>query len=367
MKKNILFIVGNRPNFIKLYPLFHTFERRSKHQLFICHTGQHLSFNMYDIFWDNFNLPKPDFTLNIKGNNVCDTIGKNIIGINEVLQSQNFDIIIVFGDVNATVSGAIVGAHSQTKVAHIEAGLRSFDRKMPEEINRIITDHLSDFLFVSEPSGIINLKNEGFKDNNIFHVGNIMIETLILTRKKWESCLLDPKLTYLIQQKPVLSTFHRPENVDNKENLNQVINILLNIAETAPVLFPLHPRTKSKLSTFDLYKKVDEHPNVHILDPLGYFEFIKLISNSSLVITDSGGIQEETSYLNKPCITFRKNTERPITIEQGTNCLLSIWEDDVFKKIEMHITKLRNRTSNSITFWDDQVSERIFSILNNIL
>lgn len=366
--KKILLIAGTRPNFVKLAPLYHQLKKEEAlFDLSICHTGQHFDFNMSDIFWQSLQLPTPDFQLNIKGNSVADTIGKSIIGINEVVQQHTFDLLIVFGDVNATVAGAIVGAQSKIPVMHIEAGLRSFDRTMPEEVNRVITDHVSNYLMVSEPSGVINLQNEGFEGDKIIFVGNIMIECLLNSKHHWEAITLTSDLDTFYQQKPIVATFHRPENVDERKNLEHIVDILFTLSFTQPVVFPIHPRTKSRMMQFGLLKQFENNKNILISEPLGYFEFLKLVSNAKLVITDSGGIQEETSYLNIPCVTFRKNTERPITITIGTNLLLDISEVDYNALIYQHIKKINSRTPLSIPLWDNNVSHRIVEFIKKAL
>jgi UDP-N-acetylglucosamine 2-epimerase (non-hydrolysing) len=366
--KKILMIAGTRPNFIKLAPLYHRIKSESPSiQTLICHTGQHFDFNMSDIFWQNLELPAPDFQLNIKGSGVVDTIGKTLLGINEIVSKQHFDLVIVFGDVNATAAGAIAGAQSRIPVMHVEAGLRSFDRDMPEEINRVITDHVSDYLMVSERGGITNLKREGFQDDKIFMVGNIMIECLLQTKKHWLTIKLSEEIQSFYDRKPVVATFHRPENVDNPGTLQRVIDILHSFSAEQPVVFPIHPRTKSKLEQSQLLGKIKNDANILLTEPLSYFEFLKLVSNSSLVITDSGGIQEETSFLRIPCITFRKNTERPITVELGTNLMMDIHDLNFRAGIENHITGLRNRILVPIPLWDSQVSQRIVSIIRKVL
>ena len=317
--RKILLIAGTRPNFIKLAPLYHRIKSEAPEiQPLICHTGQHFDFNMSDIFWQNLELPSPDFQLNIKGNGVVDTIGKTLLGINEIIGQQHFDLVIVFGDVNATAAGAIAGAQSRIPVMHVEAGLRSFDRDMPEEINRVITDHVSDYLMVSEPSGLKNLKQEGFPDSRVIMIGNIMIECLIRTKKHWEAIKLGKGIQLFYDRKPVVATFHRPENVDNPVTLQRMIDILQGLSARHSVVFPVHPRTKSRLEQYKLMEQIENNANILLTEPLSYFEFLKLVSNARLVITDSGGVQEETSFLNIPCITFRKNTERPVTVELGT-------------------------------------------------
>lgn len=366
--KKILLVAGTRPNFIKLAPLYHRIiSEAPEFRPYICHTGQHFDFNMSDIFWQNLELPAPDFQLGIKGNGVADTIGKTILGINEVIQQQAFNLVIVFGDVNATAAGAIVGAQSRIPVIHVEAGLRSFDRDMPEEINRIITDHVSDYLMVSEPSGIKNLKNEGFPDTKVLMVGNIMIECLLRTRKHWEDTKLPDEIDRLYSVKPVIATFHRPENVDNKDNLQRVVDILIQFAENQPLIFPVHPRTKAKLEEYGFWKKLSGIKQLLMTEPLSYFQFLKLTSNASLVITDSGGVQEETSFLNIPCVTFRKNTERPVTVDMGTNMLMQIWDEDYFDKIKEHINRITERSAISIPLWDAEVSKRIVASIRTQL
>jgi UDP-N-acetylglucosamine 2-epimerase (non-hydrolysing) len=252
-------------------------------------------------------------------------------------------------------------------VMHVEAGLRSFDREMPEEINRVITDHVSDYLMVSEPSGLANLKREGFPDNKMFMVGNIMIECLLRTRKHWEAIRLSPEMGSFYDQKPVVATFHRPENVDDPEALQRILGILRSFYKDQPVVFPVHPRTRSKLEQAGLFGQLLNEPNLLLTDPLSYFEFLKLVSNARLVITDSGGVQEETSFLNIPCVTFRKNTERPVTTIQGTNLLINIQDPDYFNKISSHKEQIARRAISVIPLWDDKVSSRITDVIHTFI
>jgi UDP-N-acetylglucosamine 2-epimerase (non-hydrolysing) len=366
--KKILLVAGTRPNFIKLAPLYHRIKSESRGiQPLICHTGQHFDFNMSDIFWQNLELPSPDFQLGIKGSGVVDTIGKTLLGINEIIGHQQFDLLIVFGDVNATVAGAIAGAQSRIPVMHVEAGLRSFDRDMPEEINRVITDHISDWLMVSESSGVRNLKHEGIPDQKVCLIGNIMIECLLRTKKHWEAIKLGAEIQSFYDHKPVVATFHRPENVDNPETLERLIQILLSFSADHRVVFPIHPRTKMRLEQHRFLGTLQRNSNILITEPLSYFEFLKLVSNSQLVITDSGGVQEETSFLAVPCVTFRKNTERPVTVELGTNLMMDIQDLEFRSQIANHIMAVRKREISSIPLWDDQVSHRIVSQIEKIL
>lgn len=366
--KNVLLVAGTRPNFIKLAPLYHRIQSEAAGiRPYICHTGQHFDFNMSDIFWQNLELPSPDFQLNIKGAGVVDTIGKTILGINEVVQQQAFDLVIVFGDVNATAAGAIVGAQSRIPVMHVEAGLRSFDREMPEEVNRVITDHISDYLMVSEPSGIKNLQREGFPDSKVWMVGNIMIECLLRTKKHWESISLDKGIQAFYDRKPVVATFHRPENVDNPATLRRIIDILHHFSPRQPVVFPVHPRTKSRFIENGLFGDLQKDPEILVTEPLSYFEFLKLVSNARLVITDSGGVQEETSFLNIPCVTFRRNTERPVTVQSGTNIMMNIFDEDYADRIQQHVSRLQQVRAITIPLWDDQVSRRILDTVLSAL
>ena len=365
--KSILLIAGTRPNFIKLAPLYHRLKQNQKHSVYICHTGQHFDFNMSDVFWQNLELPEPDFKLDIKGDGVVDIIGKTILGLNDVIRNNEFNLVVVFGDVNATVAGAIVAAQSGLKLMHVEAGLRSFDRSMPEEINRVITDHISDYLMVSEQSGIDNLLHEGFPDSKFSLVGNIMIESLLNTKHKWENIDIPDELNEIMYSNPAVLTFHRPENVDREDCLNKIVEIIETVASKHKIIFPIHPRTKLKLGQYNLLHMLEQHENVHLTEPLSYFSFLKIISKAGVVITDSGGIQEETSFLNIPCVTFRKNTERPITITSGTNILLNIWQDDYFERITNHIETINNRKHFHYPMWNDTVSLRIVEFIDEIL
>ncbi len=362
--KKILLVAGTRPNFIKLAPLYHSLKKANI-AIKICHTGQHYDKNMSGVFWETLNLPKPDYNLNIRGLSVPEIIGKTTIELGNLLMSDKFDMIIVFGDVNATVGGAIAATQLRIPTMHVESGLRSFDRNMPEENNRIITDHISDFLMVSEESGMRNLKNEGISDNKIFFVGNIMIECLLMTKKKWENIIFPKEIqSFINSDKFVVSTFHRPENVDKEIHLNKIVNILIELSKITKVIFPLHPRTKKNLKKYNLFKNL-LNENIIVTEPLDYFTFLKLVASSYFVITDSGGIQEETSFLNIPCATFRKNTERPITIEIGTNRLFSIDNKQAVNDVLLHVAKKLNSKVPSIPAWDSNVSNRIVKIIKN--
>ena len=361
----ILLIAGTRPNFIKLAPLFHQLKKQNWCEIKICHTGQHYDKNMSDIFWEYLDLPNPDYALGVGGGTVPEVIGNTTIALSKLISSENpkFNLVIVFGDVNATVSGAITASQLGVPVMHVEAGLRSFDRTMPEEINRIITDHISNYLMVSENSGLEHLKKEGIDDSKVFFVGNIMIETLIKTKAKWSSIALPAELNDLEDDKYIVCTFHRPENVDFESQLKIVVDRLNLLSNWMKVVFPLHPRTKSRLETWGLLEQLENNKNIILLPPLGYFEFLKLVSKSRLVVTDSGGIQEETSFLNKACITIRKNTERPVTITEGTNILMDLHNEHLLEEINKHLDNLSSTVLEPIKYWDESVSDRIVEVI----
>jgi UDP-N-acetylglucosamine 2-epimerase (non-hydrolysing) len=364
-KLNILMIAGTRPNFIKLAPLYHRLKKENDIDIKICHTGQHYDKNMSDVFWEYLELPEPNYALGIGGGTVPEVIGNTTVALAKLMQeaAPTYDLVIVFGDVNATVSGAITATQLGIPVMHVEAGLRSFDRSMPEEINRVITDHISEYLMVSEFSGLEHLQKEGIESSKIHFVGNIMIETLINTRSKWESVALPDEVKDFISNPFAVCTFHRPENVDVPSQLEIVARRLLSLSTWMPVVFPVHPRTKARLEKSGLYQLLVENQNIKLLPPLGYFEFLSLVSKSAIVITDSGGIQEETAFLGKPCVTIRKNTERPITITEGTNILMDLHNEDFLSFVQTHQDNLKKAHLNPIKFWDNKVSDRILDVI----
>ena len=234
---------------------------------------------------------------------------------------------------------------------------------MPEENNRIITDHLSDYLMVSEESGLINLKNEGISKKKIFFVGNIMIESLLMTKEKWSKIKLEGKLEKFIDDKTILVTFHRPENVDDKKKLSKVVKILKDLSKDYKIVFPVHPRTIANLKIFGLSKDMENNHGVYLTEPMGYFEFLKILSLSKMVITDSGGVQEESTFLRIPCITIRNNTERPVTVTKGTNVLFKLDERNFTAKVEQHVISISKGNFRKIKYWDNLVSKRIADVI----
>ncbi|MHA2182875.1 MAG: non-hydrolyzing UDP-N-acetylglucosamine 2-epimerase [Promethearchaeota archaeon] len=361
---NIFIIGGARPNFMKIAPLIREFKKQEINFKFI-HTGQHYDYNMSKIFLDNLGIPKPDYFLNVGSGTHASQTAKIMIEFEKVLLKKRPKLVIVVGDVNSTIACALVAKKISIEVAHIEAGLRSFDFQMPEEINRRLTDQLSDYLFVTERSGLLNLKNEGIDTSKIFFVGNVMIDNLINNLEEAQKIAYFKNLG-LSTGSYGLITIHRPSNVDKKKDLENVIKIINEIGTKTKVVFPIHPRTQKNLKKFNLEEKLN-NPNIIITKPLGYLEFLNLIMNSKFILTDSGGIQEEASYLDIPILTLRSNTERPVTIEEGTNTLIGI---DILK-LRQHLDNIlldSYKKGKPIELWDGKASQRITKIiLDNVL
>ncbi|HAK00229.1 MAG TPA: UDP-N-acetylglucosamine 2-epimerase (non-hydrolyzing) [Bacteroidales bacterium] len=362
--KKVLSIVGARPNFIKIAPLdkaFRKYRKEVKH--LICHTGQHFDNAMSSVFFEELGLPKPDFYLGVGSGSHAAQTAKIMLELEKVLEIEQPDMIIVPGDVNSTLASALVASKMGIPIAHIEAGLRSFDRTMPEEINRIVTDVVSDLLFVSEHSGIRNLRDEGIEENRIYFVGNIMIDSL---EEHYEIIESNPVVSTmgLERDQYILATFHRPNNVDDNKSLADLLKCLTRLAEKRPVVFPVHPRTRNNIQTFGL--NVNLHPNLILTEPLGYIEFLSLMRYAELVVTDSGGIQEETTYLGVQCITVRKNTERPVTIDVGTNQLVGTDLERV-EKVALEILSGNTKAGRIPELWDGKTAKRITEIIVDYL
>lgn len=356
MKKKILIVVGTRPNFVKITQFKKVADKYKNLELKIVHTGQHYDDKMSTIFLKQFGI-EIDYFLEIKSTSANSLIGEIIIKLERVINGFKPDLLLCVGDVNSTLAAAICANKLGIKLGHIESGLRSLDRKMPEEINRILTDEISDICFVTEKSGIQNLKNIGKVDAQIAFVGNTMIDTLVHFKNEIEASTI---LKEINQEKNtyILATLHRPRNVDTKEALLKIIDLFEQITKNNNVVFPIHPRTKSSFIKFNLYDTLSEFKNLIIIGPQNYFSFQKLIKYSFCVITDSGGIQEETTFLQIPCITLRENTERPSTIEEGTNELMTFDTQKIVQKIQ-NISEGKNRSGTIPKFWDGNATERI--------
>ena len=357
--KTIYILVGTRPNFIKV-TRFKELAKSFNKEVKIIHTGQHFDENMANVFFKQFQL-SPDYFLEVGGLTPTAQIGQIILKLEELFNNIGKpDYLIVPGDVNSTLAGAIAANKMGIKLVHLESGLRSRDQLMPEEHNRILTDYMSDICFVTEQSGIDNLKAE--KSLSEVHlVGNTMIDTLVYFEPKIDASTILSDLE-LTPKHYILATFHRPSNVDDKAKLEELTAIILGIANYQTLVVPMHPRTLKMLKEFGLLNKLESCENLIITEPLGYFEFQKLIKESSLVLTDSGGIQEETTYRQVPCLTIRENTERPITMTEGTNTLVKFDLVDIQFYLDQ-IFAGTYKKGQIPKFWDGKTTERILAIL----
>lgn len=356
--KKILTVVGTRPNFIKITQFEKEFSRfPGQFEYRLLHTGQHYDDNMSNIFFQQLDIRKPDYHLNVESGSPTKQIGEIMIGIDKVLHEWQPDVVIVVGDVSSTMAAAIAANKNNILLAHVESGLRSRDRSMPEEINRLLTDEITDVFFITEQSGWENLLNEGKDGSQLVFVGNTMIDTLVAFREQIAQSDVLEKLG-LQENTYALMTMHRPATVDNQEGLEKMIAIINRITQTSHLVFPIHPRTTNKLQSYGLYEQLTGNPRVVLTSPLDYYSFQKLILRSKFVITDSGGIQEETTFSGVPCLTLRPNTERPSTITLGTNTLLPL---DV-ETVAQSIAEIENGTYKSgeiPPMWDGHATERI--------
>jgi UDP-N-acetylglucosamine 2-epimerase (non-hydrolysing) len=358
----VLNIVGARPNFMKIAPIYAEMKRRDSEFLpMIVHTGQHYDAAMSDSFFVDLGMPKPDVHLNVGSASHSVQTAKIMIAFEPVLLEHKPDWVLVVGDVNSTIACTLVASKLGIRVAHVEAGLRSGDRTMPEEINRILTDSISDLLLTPSPDGNENLKKEGIPDEKVKLVGNVMIDSLLRNLKIAESSIIREELNLTANEYAVL-TLHRPSNVDDKETFSGLLEALLEISERIPIIFPAHPRSRGKIEEFGFSEKV-KNSNIKLIEPLGYLDFMRLYSGAKLVLTDSGGLQEETTALGIPCLTLRENTERPITIELGTNILVGTNPEKI-KQNAFDILENESKIDAKIPpLWDGKTAERICDAL----
>ncbi len=355
----VLNIVGARPNFMKIAPVFREMQRRSaEFEPLIVHTGQHYDEKMSDAFFDDLEIPRPDIDLNIgSASHAVQTAGI-MLAFEPVILDQRPDWVVVVGDVNSTIACALVCSKLGVKVAHVEAGLRSFDRTMPEEINRILTDSISDLLLTPSRDGNKNLSNEGIPENKIRLVGNVMIDSLFHHLEIAKKSPIREVLRLVDKNYGVL-TLHRPSNVDERDTLAPLVETLIEISQRIPIVFPAHPRTALKIDEFGFSESIADS-GVKLIEPLGYLDFLNLMSHSKLVLTDSGGLQEESTTLGIPCLTLRENTERPITIEMGTNVLVGTNPDKI-KHTAYEILENPDFTAGAKVppLWDGKTAGRI--------
>lgn len=369
MAKRVLFVVGARPNFMKVAPVIEAMRRDPNHfETLLVHTGQHYDVNMSDVFFQDLEMPQPDVFLGVGSGTHAEQTARVMIAMESLLEKERADLVLVPGDVNSTLATALVAAKAGTTLGHIESGLRSFDRSMPEEINRIVTDEFSRFCFVTELSGLENLRHEGIADDRVFHVGNTMIDSIVKYRPKAEA-----KFAQLASQLAIeanayaLVTLHRPSNVDRAESLAEFAELFESMAAFAPrIVFPIHPRTRKMLAQYDLLSRVEKNDRLVLIDPVGYLDFVALQMHARVVLTDSGGVQEETTALGVPCITLRHNTERPITVTEGTNELVGPNPKHIIEFARKAFANQWKRSSIP-PLWDGHAADRIASIVRNTL
>lgn len=389
MKIKIMTVVGARPNFMKAAPLIAAINEHNRRvapkgpgpiRHTLVHTGQHYDREMSGLFFRDLGLPRPDVSLGAGGGTHARQTAEIMSRFEPVLMRERPDFVLLVGDVNSTVSCALVaskasyGAECRPVIAHIEAGLRSFDRAMPEEVNRVLTDHLSDLLFVTEESGIRNLRREGIEADKIHFVGNTMIDTLLKFKRRADSSRSLSDLRLLGQggrpREYALLTLHRPANVDDRGRLKEIVEALGPLSLSMPVVFPAHPRTRTSIGEFGLTEAFSfasstergaARGKINLVAPLGYIDFLSLMKNARIVLTDSGGIQEETTCLGVPCVTIRENTERPVTIKKGTNMLAGVEKDGIARAISTQLK--RSVVRRAPDKWDGRSAKRILRIL----
>ena len=356
----ILNVVGARPNFMKVAPLHRALEQNDRFRSTIVHTGQHYDEQMSDVFFRQLELPRPDVYLGVGSGSHAQQTARIMTAFEEVVEEEEPDLVVVVGDVNSTLACALVATKMHVQVAHVEAGLRSGDRRMPEEINRLMTDRIADYLFVTEQSGIDHLHQEGVADEKIFFVGNLMIDSLTQFREKAaETSVVDD--LGVEEGRYALMTMHRPANVDHEEGIRKLLRIIEGIAAERPLVFPMHPRTRNRFAEYDLEEALTAVDGLRLLEPLGYLEFLRLMEKAAVVVTDSGGIQEETTFLGVPCLTLREHTERPVTVERGTNELLPLEPPQVVQRVRA--VSETEPSSERPPHWDGQTAERIVGVL----
>lgn len=359
----IICVCGARPNFMKIAPLMKAFNESGKFQTLLVHTGQHYDEKMSHLFFDELNIPKPDINLEVGSGSHAAQTAEVMKRFEPVVLDFKPDYVLVVGDVNSTIACGLVAVKLGVKLIHVEAGLRSFDRAMPEEINRILTDTISDLLFVTEQAGIDNLKNEGINSSKVHLVGNVMIDTLLANKERAEKSDILEKMG-LKKKGFAVITLHRPSNVDEMNNLGKIISAFEIIQKDLKLVFPIHPRTQKNIEGSAFQARVTAMSNLILLEPVGYLDFLKLTANAALVITDSGGIQEETTILGVPCMTLRENTERPVTVTEGTNRLVHIETADILKHYN-EIKAVNFEAKGKIPkFWDGKAAHRIASIIS---
>jgi UDP-N-acetylglucosamine 2-epimerase (non-hydrolysing) len=365
MNKNkqikVICVVGARPNFIKIAPLLKEFKKYPKFNPVLVHTGQHYDKEMSDVFFEDLNILKPDYNLKVKAGLHGRQTGYTMIEFEKVCLKERPSLVIVFGDVNSTLAASLVAKKLHIIVAHIESGLRSGNLYMPEEINRILTDHVSDYLFTTCIEANKNLIKEGIPKEKIHFVGDIMVDTLLQNKNKILNRSILSKLK-LNRKQYALLTLHRSSNVDDPEKLKKLLDIFQCAQKKIKIVFLIHPRTKKMIKDFGLESQIKKKKNFNIVPPVSYLDMLCLINSSRLVLSDSGGIQQETTTFNIPCLTLREETERPITVEQGTNILVGTNKKRILNEVS-RILEGKNKFKNQPEKWDGKTAKRILQIL----
>ena len=365
--KTIIHVLGARPNFIKAAPLIKKMNESLDVNNIILHTGQHYDKNMSGQFFVDLNIPKPDVNLGLGGGSQASQTANIMIGCEKVFKEYRPKVVVVYGDVNSCVAATLVASklhleegYDKIKVVHVESGLRSYDRTMPEELNRVVTDGLADYLFVSCEDAIQNLVEEGIDSEKCFFVGNTMIDSLIEFEEKFDESTILSELD-LDKKEYALTTIHRPFTVDNISRLKDMMDSLINISKGIECVLPIHPRTKNALVKNDLNHYFES--KLKIIEPLGYLDFMCLQKNAKFIITDSGGVQEESSYFNVPCLTIRDNTERPITCTDGTNKMIGTSYSNILDEVMM----IDFSKKSKIKLWDGKASDRIVQVFKDVI
>jgi len=354
----LIYVVGARPNFMKIAPIMRIASRYDNIEQVLVHTGQHYDANMSKCFFDELGIREPDVNLEVGSGLHGKQTGEIMKRFEKFIINEGGDVVVVVGDVNSTIACGLVAAKLHIPLAHVEAGLRSYDRRMPEEINRLLTDAISDYLFTPAAEANENLKKEGIPEEKIHLVGDIMIDTLIWEMGKTPN-LDKPPFKDLEVGKYAVLTLHRPSNVDYKETFGNIVDALNTIAKEIEIVFPAHPRTQKRMKEFNISLDRD---NIKVIDPISYRDFLRLYKNSKFVLTDSGSIQQETTYLNIPCLTIRENTERPFTITEGTNILVGTVSERIIEEAQKILSGKR-KESKELLLWDGKASERIVKTL----
>ena len=357
----IINVAGARPNFMKIAPLMDAFNAAENIEPLLVHTGQHYDKRMSQLFFDQLGIPEPDVNLAVGSAGHAVQTAEIMKAFEPVLTGYRPDVVLVVGDVNSTIACGLVAVKLGVKLVHVEAGLRSFDRRMPEEINRVLTDAISDLLFCTEASGVDNLRNEGVGEEKVFLVGNVMIDTLLKNRSRADDSTILVDLG-LEDRKYAVLTLHRPSNVDDPGAFGRILDAVEVIQREAPIIFPIHPRTSKNLRAGDLWARVETMSGLRLIEPLGYLDFLKLMSSAAAVMTDSGGIQEETTILKVPCLTLRDSTERPITAEAGTNTVVGTDTERIISAWRAALAG-RGRKAKTPPLWDGKAAQRITKIL----